>query len=398
MPERKNLTKRAIAALPMPKSGRAIYWDTHNQHLCLRITAAGHRAWYWYGKVRGRPTKVKLGDVATLPPERAREMAAKMDLARVAGKDPAEERRARKAEPTLQELFDRWLEMHAKPRLRTWKESERVYKAFFGAWGYRRLSEIKGHHVATRHAEIGKANGNYAANRALSLLRLLYNKAERLVGWSGPNPAKGIGRFKENKRERFLDSEEVQALVAAIDQEPSLWRTYFTCALWTGQRESSLSTMRWQDLHLEQGLWIIPADFSKNDRFIPVALLPPAVETLRALQAISNGSPWVFAADNETGHIREVNRAWRRVKNRAVINDPAVIPYTLRHTVASQLGMAGTSQAIIAAALGHADIATSARYTHLNTDPVRAALVGVNAKLLGVTSKEETADNGTQKN
>jgi site-specific recombinase XerD len=86
------------------------------------------------------------------------------------------------------------------------------------------------------------------------------------------------------------------------------------------------------------------------------------------------------------------------VKNRAGINDPAVIPYTLRHTVASQLGMAGTSQAIIAAALGHADIATSARYTHLNTDPVRAALVGVNAKLLGVTSKEETADNGTQKN
>jgi integrase len=152
--------------------------------------------------------------------------------------------------------------------------------------------------------------------------------------------------------------------------------------------------MRWQDLHLDQSLWVIPADFSKNGRFIPVALLPPALEALHALRAVSNSSPWVFAADNETGHIREVNRAWQRVKTRAGITDPAVIPYTLRHTVASQLGIAGTSQAIIAAALGHADIATSARYTHLNTDPVRAALTGMNAKLLGAPSKEEGKGNG----
>jgi integrase len=394
MPDRKNLTKRAIAALPVPKSGRSIHWDDHCRHLCLRVTAAGNKTWYWYGKVRGRPTKIKLGDVADLPPERAREMAGKMDLAKISGKDPAEERRARKAEPTLQELFDRWLELHAKPKLRTWKESERVYNAFFGAWGHRRLSEIKGHHVATRHAEIGKDNGPYAANRALSLLRLLYNKAEKLAGWSGPNPAKGIARFKESKRERFLDPAEVQALVAAIDQEAALWRTYFTCALWTGQRESSLSTMRWQDLHLDQGLWVIPADFSKNGRFIPVALLPPALEALLALRAVSNDSPWVFAADSKTGHVQEVKGAWQRVKARAKITDPAVIPYTLRHTVASQLGIAGTSQAIIAAALGHADIATSARYTHLNTDPVRAALKGMNAKLLKPPSQEEGKGNG----
>ena len=83
-------------------------------------------------------------------------------------------------------------------------------------------------------------------------------------------------------------------------------------------------------------------------------------------------------------------RAWKRLKTAAGITDPQVIPYTLRHTLASNLGISGANQAVIAAALGHANSRTSERYTHLNIDPVRAALAGVNAKMLTGGTADET--------
>lgn len=397
MANRKDLNKRTIAALPIPEKGRVVWWDTRCPHLCLRVSSVA-KVWYFYAKVKGRPTKVKIGTAEEVPPERAREIAGKMALKKVAGGDPADEKRAHKGEPTLGRLWDRWAESHGRA-LRSWREMERTYNAVWKKWENRKLSDIRKTQVSALHVEIGGKHP-YAANRALDLLRALYNKAESLVGWSGPNPGDGIERYKEHKRERFLTPDEVKALVAAVAAESIFWRAYWTCALWTGARESSLTRMRWQDLHLDQSLWIIPAEFSKNGKPIPIALLPPAVDILRELRQFAPDVPWVFANRlSKTGHLMEVKGAWKRIKNRAAIKDLAVVPYTLRHTVASHLGMAGANQAIIAAALGHSNSRTSERYTHLNTDPVRAALAGVNAKLLEVAqpAKQEGNENGQAK-
>ena len=53
--------------------------------------------------------------------------------------------------------------------------------------------------------------------------------------------------------------------------------------------------------------------------------------------------------------------------------------YDLRHTHASIAAAAGMSLLIIGKLLGHSNAATTARYSHLHDDPVRAAADRVGA-------------------
>ena len=46
------------------------------------------------------------------------------------------------------------------------------------------------------------------ANRVLALLSAMFNKG-RMIGWEKDNPYKGVEKFAETSRERFLNAEEV---------------------------------------------------------------------------------------------------------------------------------------------------------------------------------------------
>jgi integrase len=346
----------------------------------------------------------------------------------------------RQTAPTLQTLFDQWSELHGKT-LRSWPEVLRMYRRHLSPWGRRRLTEINTVEVGALQLEISRGHGIYVANRTIDLLRTLFNNAESLLGWHCErNPAK-IRHFPERSRERFLTVPEAQSLLAAIELEEPFWRTYWTCAFWTGQRKSSLVRMRWADLHLADRFWLIPAEFSKNKRQITVALLPRVVKALEALRSyrenrqpdppkkfrmsalrradpdslsprqravrhwldatgfrfdlgdgakIEEGhsnpelpqSDWVFATRSSTGHLSEIKSAWTRIKAAAGITDPAVIPYTLRHSLASYLAISGIGQPIIAAVLGHANWRSTQRYAHLNVEAVQGALSRMAAALL----------------
>ncbi len=54
-------------------------------------------------------------------------------------------------------------------------------------------------------------------------------------------------------------------------------------------------------------------------------------------------------------------------------DDPQFIPYALRHTCASRLAQAGVSMMVIKEWLGHRNIATTSRYTHLAPKDLRNA-------------------------
>ena len=56
-----------------------------------------------------------------------------------------------------------------------------------------------------------------------------------------------------------------------------------------------------------------------------------------------------------------------------VVLEPSARLHDLRHTYASVLASAGLSLPIIGALLGHSQPATTARYSHLMDDPLRAA-------------------------
>ena len=99
----------------------------------------------------------------------------------------------------------------------------------------------------------------------------MYNKA-RDIGYTGDNPAKGIKKFKEEKRDRFLHGDELPAFFKALASEPNdLLRDFFLTALLTGARRANVQAMRWDDLDLDRGSWRIPGSEAKAGETIGTA-------------------------------------------------------------------------------------------------------------------------------
>ncbi len=107
------------------------------------------------------------------------------------------------------------------------------------------LSSITRTDVRTLHARIGKNHGHYAANRLLALLRSLFNRAGEL-GYAGDNPTKGVRKFKEQSRDRYLQPDELPKFMAAVQSEPNgTLRDFFLMLLYTGARRANVQAMAW---------------------------------------------------------------------------------------------------------------------------------------------------------
>ena len=381
MTTRLNFTKAALMAIPRPKVGRTYVYDVKTAALTLCVTSAGGRMFYRYGRINGRPTRMKLGDFPAMSVEQARRLAGNAAAAIGDGKDPRNERRAIRAEATLNGAFAAYLELHLKPHTRGWPGALQMYENHLaGPLGPRRLSDIATSDVSALHIRIGRENGRYLANRILELVRATINHAIR-NGWEGGgNPAANVSKFKELSRDRFLGPDELRRFLESLEAEPvGIWRDFFTTMLLTGARRSNVAAMSWDDISLDRGLWKIGADQSKSGEPMLVVLVPPAVRLLQRRALEANGSPFVFPAKTSTGYIVEPRTAWTRLLNRAEISDFRM--HDVRRTVGSLAAAAGYSLPIIGKLLGHRSLSSTAIYARLDVSAAREAMTTIAASM-----------------
>jgi integrase len=256
----------------------------------------------------------------------------------------------------------------------------------------RKASTITQADVQRLHASIG-SKGHYAANRALALVSVVFSRCAANL----PNPAKGIRRFKEQSRDRFLHADELRAFFKALEAEPSGdWRDFFVVSLLTGARRANVLAMRWADVNLDRGLWRIPETESKNHEPLICVLVVPVVEILRRRFAENGGaSPFAFPGVGKTGHLAEPKKPWHEILDRAGLLDAAgkntVRIHDLRRTLGSWQAAGGASLSIIGRALGHKNVATTAVYARLDVDPVRQSLeAATQAMLTAAAGKTST--------
>ena len=81
-------------------------------------------------------------------------------------------------------------------------------------------------------------------------------------------------------------------------------------------------------------------------------------------------------------HLSDLNGPWRRVRKQAGIEDVRL--HDLRHTFASFGASAGLSLPVIGSLLGHTQAATTQRYAHLASDPVRRAAEKIGESLSAI--------------
>jgi integrase len=157
------------------------------------------------------------------------------------------------------------------------------------------------------------------------------------------------------------------------DHRGEFWPDFIAVALMTGARRGALQAMRWSDLHLDDGVWLVPATWSKNGRELAIALPAKAAQILRARQNEATGQ-WVWPSETaRDGHVAEPRKALTRLLKEAGV-ETKLSMHDLRRTVGSRLAMSGANAATISAALGHLSPDSARAYVHLTTEPVRAAI------------------------
>jgi integrase len=209
----------------------------------------------------------------------------------------------------------------------------------------------------------------------------MYNRAKQGVGYAGENPARGIERFRESTRDRFLEGGELPAFFQSLLAEPNeALRHFFLLALFTGARRGSLLRMKWADVNLDAALWRIPGEDAKAGEPITLPLCGPALSILCERRKSANGSPWVFPGHGKSGHIVEPMSAWKRICNRAGLTGVRI--HDLRRSLGSWQAMLGASLPIIGKSLGHSQPTTTAIYARLQMDPVRASVETATAAMM----------------
>ena len=372
-PARFAFTKRGLERLEPGESRRYVY-DAECDGLAMMLTPAGKKTFYFARRIEGRYRRVKIGRVPSVSVEQARKIATRHDGKVAEGQNPAEDLRSARAATTLGELSAYYIEHHAKVHKRTWREDERQYNQYLKQWSGRRLGEITRHDIATLHARIGRDNGHYAANRLLAMASKLYTYAASL-GYEGAHPCKGVQRFAEQQRERFLDAGELQRFLNAVEAEPNeVFRHYFTVLLFTGGRRENVASMAWSEIDFGREVWTIPGEKFKTGSAVEVPLVKKVMDILNA-RRVGNAelqSQYVFPSkrlEAKVPHLSEPKNAFSRVCETAGITGLRL--HDLRRTVASVATMNGVPYPVVARMVGHKVQGVTGIYARFDLTAVR---------------------------
>jgi len=117
--------------------------------------------------------------------------------------------------------------------------------------------------------------------------------------WRSDNPAKGIKRYDEEKRDRWLSDEELLRLCRVLDEHANQRAgNAVRLQLLTGARLGEVLKAERTDFDLVRGVWTKPSHHTKQKRREHVPLSAEAQALVSALLAEQDaGSPYLFPGD-----------------------------------------------------------------------------------------------------
>jgi integrase len=162
--------------------------------------------------------------------------------------------------------------------------------------------------------------------------------------------------------------------------------------VFTGARLGEVLGLKWEWIDIERGEARLP-DSKTGAKTLH--LPPPALAVLAELPRLDR-NPYVIVGQKAGAALVNLEKPWRAIRARAGLDDVRL--HDLRHAFASVAASSGMGLPIIGKMLGHTQAATTHRYAHLASDPVKAAAAAVAGKIaaaMGAGSGEKAEPGAT---
>jgi integrase len=364
-PAKVKLTKRAVDALE-PVGKDQLVWDAELPGFGVKVTAAGRKVFLvQYRYPPGRQGSIRRYTIGTygeaLTPDQARRVAVEVKGKLAAGQDPFAEREAiqaaaltaaaakrRQGANSVEAIASAFIERYAKPRLRSWREYERMLRHYvLPEWGPRSIIEITRSDVTALLDRVEEKVSANLADHVLAVIRKLFNwHAARDETFSSPL-VRGMARTSvtARARDRVLSDDEIRALWGALEQTPYPFGPFAKLLLLTAQRRDEVAQMRWSEI--KGDLWTMPKERYKTGRSNSVPLTPAVLEILAELPRTGD---LVFTTTGTTP-ISGFSKAKEILDQKSGVMGWRF--HDLRRTARSLMSRAGVANDIAERVLGH---------------------------------------------
>ena len=364
------ITDKFIRSMSAPVKGQSISRDDLVSGFGVRKTASGYTAFILNYTIGGRDRRMTIGRYPAWSVTAARQAAGKLRMQVDAGHDPLEHQQVARAEYTLTELWERYeIAVLPKKAASTQRDERSIWRRLIlPTLGRRKLSHIRRRDVDDLIRTIS-ASTPVQGNRCIASLRHAFNKA---IYWelATLNPVAGLEKNPEIPRHRYLDRFEWSRFMVAMNARkdtPASLAIHFL--LLTGARRGEDFKAKWEQIDFVEKAWTKPSAHTKQRRLHRVPLSDAALAILLRVRLLSDGD-CVFPGANGDP-LTDLKRTFHAICKDAKIEGLRV--HDLRHSFASALVSRGTSLPIIGGLLGHTQVSTTARYSHLADDAMRRA-------------------------
>jgi integrase len=415
------LTKRTVDAIKLNGSDFYVF-DSELRGFGVRVRKGGGMTYivqYRTGAGRaGSVKRVTIAQVGKVTPEQAREQGKLILASVVKGEDPAKEKAAARSALTFGNLVTEYLEnIAAKKKPATHDLYSHLLKKYaLDTLEKRPAASVTSLDIAPIHLKM-KTKAT-TGNRLLAVLSAMFTWAmDAKLLPKMENPAAGIEKFKEAKRERFLASAELLRLGDAISEAETdgiLWEpdpekktkhapkaenrrvkidatvaAALRLYVLTGARRNEILSLTWDMVDLERGLLFLPD--SKTGQKTIILNAPSQLilsELPRLDRYVVPGRPRKLPDGTWESRPRaDLKRPWTAIRKHAGLMADADNPrfrvrlHDLRHTFASVGAGSNMGLPIVGKLLGHKQSRTTERYAHLEADPVRKASDAIGSRI-----------------
>jgi integrase len=156
----------------------------------------------------------------------------------------------------------------------------------------------------------------------------------------------------EQPRDRVLNDDELRLVWLAADQIGWPFGPLVQLLALTGQRRDEVARMRWEEIDLENRLWTLPTERTKNNKRHEVPLSVPAVDILKSAPRLA-GSDLIFTTNGATP-VSGYSKAKRALDALLAPDTPHWTLHDLRRTCASGMARLGINLPVIEKVLNHA--------------------------------------------